>query len=79
MAVEDAPLLDLWMEEQESERDPPAFWGSYMPFAGVRYFTILSEENIADGKDRIAAIGWRLPKSVVGGEAKPSHRDPVAV
>ena len=34
--------------------------GHYMPFAGVKYYGVFDERDIAEGRHRIGAVGWRL-------------------
>lgn len=36
------------------------FLGYYMPFAGVKYYRIFDERDVAEGRHRIGAVGWRL-------------------
>ncbi|MCI0440712.1 MAG: hypothetical protein L0177_16525 [Chloroflexi bacterium] len=39
-----------------------AFMGSYMPFAGVRYYRVFGIEDIVEGSHKIGPVGWRPPK-----------------
>ena len=42
----------------ETKPAPKVFFGSYMPFAGVRYYTLLDEHDVAKRRNRIGAVGW---------------------
>ena len=35
------------------------FLGDYAPFAGVRYYVILSQRDLAEGRTKIGPVGWR--------------------
>ena len=35
------------------------YLGSYMPFAGVRYYGIFTDRDIAEGRGKIGPVGWR--------------------
>ncbi len=47
---------DVKNDQKTSER---MFLGDYMPFAGVRYYVIFGERNLAKGKTKIGPVGWR--------------------
>ena len=61
----DVTLLEKESPGLDEERAPAsvALWGSYMPFAGVRYYAILDEHDVAEGRNRIGAVGWRPPNA----------------
>ncbi len=37
------------------------FLGDYIPFAGVRYYAMFGEGDLAEGRARIGPVGWRRP------------------
>ena len=45
---------------QQEEVASKVVLGSYMPFAGVRYYALMDHERIADGRKKIGTVGWRL-------------------
>ena len=34
------------------------YLGSYMPFAGVRYYGIFTDRDIVEGRAKIGPVGW---------------------
>ena len=34
------------------------YFGHYTPFSGVKYYVILDERNIAEGRNIIGPVGW---------------------
>ncbi len=58
------------VKERESKRASIVLMGNYMPFAGVKYYTLLDEQDISGGKNTIGAIGWRLHRTTVETVAK---------
>jgi hypothetical protein len=44
--------------ERRGRPEPKVFLGSYMPFAGVRYFRILDERDVSRRQPRIGPVGW---------------------
>lgn len=50
---------------------PKVFFGSYMPFAGVRYYTLLDESDIAKRRHRIGAVGWNRDRPT--SEGRPAQ------
>jgi hypothetical protein len=53
--------------------EPKVYLGSYMPFAGVKYYGLFDEEDVAEGRTHIGAVGWRRAES-----ASAESREPVA-
>ena len=53
--------IEEWIEVRSQYLRRKILLGSYMPLAGVRYYTILDEEDVASGMNKIGAVGWRLP------------------
>ena len=41
------------------DAEPVVLMGSFMPFAGVRYYKLLTNVDAALGKTRIGSVGWR--------------------
>ena len=35
------------------------YLGNYMPFAGVKYYGIFTDRDIAEGRTKIGPVGWR--------------------
>ncbi len=46
--------------EYTPERQPKAYFGSYMPFVGVRYFAVFGKTDVARGNTKIGPVGWTL-------------------
>lgn len=38
------------------------YLGSYMPFAGVKYYATFTDEDIVEGRTGIGPIGWHAAK-----------------
>jgi len=36
--------------------------GCYSPFVGVKYYTLLDSQGVAEGKTQIGAAGWHVPE-----------------
>lgn len=36
------------------------FLGSYMAFAGVRYYAVLDDQDVSEGRHKIGGVGWSL-------------------
>ena len=45
--------------ENTAKRVSRTYLGSYMPFAGVRYYGIFTDRDIATGRVGIGPVGWR--------------------
>ena len=54
---------------------PKVFLGSHMPFAGVKIYTLLTEDDILRGRNMAGAVGWRAPKHREIAEAKAVERE----
>ncbi len=48
--------------ERNPDDAPITLIGSYMPFAGVRYYKMLTDVDIALGGGRIESVGWRAER-----------------
>lgn len=44
------------------------YLGYYMPFAGVRYYALFTEEEVRRGAHRVGPVGWRRAGSHGRGE-----------
>lgn len=47
------------IRNREPDAEPVALMGSFMPFAGVRYYKRLTDVDAALGNARIGSVGWR--------------------
>ena len=50
------------IHERKDSSAPKILFGSYMPFAGVKYYTILDEHDIARHRHKIGPVGWSRGK-----------------
>ena len=41
------------------ERRSKSYLGDYMPFAGVKFYALLKDIDIARGGNKIGPVGWR--------------------
>lgn len=62
----------------QPDPEPKAYLGYYPPFPGVRYYTILDERDIADGRNRIGPVGWRPPPPLYTGRFGTTRGLPLA-
>lgn len=53
-------------KKRKGKLEPKVFFGSYMPFAGVKYYTILNERDVARRRHRIGPVGWCRRKQSLG-------------
>ena len=53
-------VLDADTVARQEEVATKLVLGSYMAFAGVRYYALLDDEHIAEGRNKIGTVGWRL-------------------
>ena len=67
------------ISNEEGEITPEVFLGNYMAFPGVRYYVLLDEQDVAEDRNRVGAVGWRLPNTTTIEQAQSSGRIPVAV
>lgn len=44
--------------EATTKRVLRTYLGSYMPFAGVKYYGIFTDRDIAEGRTKIGPVGW---------------------
>ena len=47
------------IRNREPDAEPVVLMGSFMPFAGVRYYKLLTNVDAALGKAQIGSVGWR--------------------
>ena len=47
------------IRSRRPDAEPVVLIGSFMPFAGVRYYKLLTNVDAALGKARIGSVGWR--------------------
>ena len=47
------------IRNREPDAEPVALMGSFMPFAGVRYYKRLTDVDAGLGNARIGSVGWR--------------------
>ena len=47
------------IRNREPDAKPIPLMGWYMPLAGVRYYKILTDVDVALGNGRIGSVGWR--------------------
>ena len=64
---------------EQSEFESTVYLGRYMPFSGVWYYVILDGQDIAGGRTRIGAVGWRSSRAPAKEEEQAPARLPVAV
>jgi hypothetical protein len=63
--------------QETAEPAPPVFLGQYMPFAGVRYYAILGQRQLAGGGNKIGSVGWRVRAAQPHGDTEPQTPDAV--
>ena len=56
------------IRSRRPDAEPVVLMGSFMPFAGVRYYKLLTNVDAALGQVRIGSVGWRAEQSA----AQPS-------
>ena len=47
------------IRSRRPDAEPVVLMGSFMPFAGVRYYKLITNVDAALGKARIGSVGWR--------------------
>ena len=52
-------MMTKIIRNREPDAEPVALMGSFMPFAGVRYYKRLTDVDAALGNARIGCVGWR--------------------
>ena len=51
------------IRSRRPDAEPVVLMGSFMPFAGVRYYKLVTNVDAALGKARIGSVGWRSEQS----------------
>ena len=64
------------IRSREPDAEPIALIGWYMPFAGVRYYKLLTDVDIALENDQIGPVGWRTERTAA---EQPTPREAVTV
>ena len=57
-------------EDERKSREASVFLGSYIPFTGVKYYSLFDEQAIREGKNRTGTVGWRLSRTSAESIAK---------
>ena len=57
-------MMSNVIRSRRPDAEPVVLMGSFMPFAGVRYYKLLTNVDAALGKARIGSVGWRAEQSV---------------
>lgn len=52
-------MMTKIIRNRQPDAEPVALMGSFMPFAGVRYYKRLTDVDAALGNARIGSVGWR--------------------
>ena len=47
------------IRNREADAEPRTLIGWHMPFAGVRYYKVLTDVDVALGRGRVEHVGWR--------------------
>jgi CRP-like cAMP-binding protein len=58
--------------DEESRLATKVFLGSYMPFMGVSFYTLLDERDVAEHRNRLGPTGWRLHRAQICGVSTPA-------
>ena len=77
MVIESPLNKDSSALDETYEVGPKFFLGSYMPFAGVKCYAILDEEEIHKGRNRIGDVGWRAARTSAVTVARAAVTSPV--
>ncbi len=56
-------MISNVIRSRRPDAEPVKLMGSFMPFAGVRYYKLLTNVDAALGQARIGSVGWRDEKS----------------
>ena len=56
-------MMSNVIRSRRPDAEPVVLMGSFMPFAGVRYYKLLTNVDAALGKARIGSVGWRAEQS----------------
>ena len=57
--------MQVLTKEKERNRVSTVLFGSYMPFIGVKYYSLFDEQAVCECKNKTGAIGWRIGKTSV--------------
>ena len=52
-------MMTSVIRSRRPDAEPVVLMGSFMPFAGVRYYKLVTNVDAALGKARIGSVGWR--------------------
>jgi CRP-like cAMP-binding protein len=74
MSLGYVPKSDVHEIDSQLKGSSGLFLGSYTPFAGVRYYVMLNEEDIREGRTRLGPVGWRVDRTQA--EVIPQAPDP---
>ena len=55
-------MISNVIRSRRPDAEPVKLMGSFMPFAGVRYYKLLTNVDAALGDARIGSVGWRSEK-----------------
>ena len=56
-------MMTSVIRSRRPDAEPVVLMGSFMPFAGVRYYKLITNVDAALGKARIGSVGWRSEQS----------------
>lgn len=56
-------MMSNVIRSRRPDAEPVKLMGSFMPFAGVRYYKLLTNVDAALGDAKIGSVGWRAEKS----------------
>ena len=56
-------MMTSVIRSRRPDAEPVVLMGSFMPFAGVRYYKLIMNVDAALGKARIGSVGWRSEQS----------------
>ena len=52
-------MVANFIRNRKPDAEPVVLMGSFMPFAGVRYYKILTNVDVVLGRAQIGSVGWR--------------------
>ena len=56
-------MMSNVIRSRRPDAEPVMLMGSFMPFAGVRYYKLLTNVDAALGQARIGSVGWRSERA----------------
>ena len=56
-------MMSNIIRSRRPDAEPVVLMGSFMPFAGVRYYKLLTNVDAALGNAKIGSVGWRAEQS----------------